>query len=369
MIIKIKILSVILFCIFSFSPELIQFKWLCLGESLIYAQENKTTLFTEILHLGKEESESIIDHEIFAEIHDFTFDSLENFIIVDSKFNNIKKFDKNGIFIWEHSETGRGPGEFLTPWLISTWNSFLYVYDLGKRKIIVFNSNAIFQREFLLPYHFLGMCISNNGDIYVSGLIVAYKDLSATQLIDVIHVFDQRGKKKKSFGKEINFKPRDVKNMSSKRIIYHAYAGRIALHLWENKLLASPVFDTRTFVYNLEGDLLFSFKNPYFKYKLLNYKAHKGGGGAFFPRWETISGPAIGLGNNYIIKSYLVYEKEEHPEYFIDIFDMKGDIIKKQIPINGLVMKASEDGLLFSASDHPFPQLWIYRINLDQLKK
>lgn len=327
--------------------------------------ENKINVITEILHLGKVDSENpdSID-EIFALIHDVTIDSSENIIVVDTRMKNLRKYNLAGKLLNQYSVLGKGPGEIESPWLIENNDEQIFVFDLELRKIITFSNNFIFEKEFKLPYSIHDMIISPNKDFFVTGVI---ESIDGTTKNPPIHIFDHTGKLKDSFGKEIKFDASNITDSFARMMVYDYYAGWIALHIWNNKLLASPVFDNHIFVYDLKGQFLHKFKNSDFKYKLLNYSIKKRA--VFYSQFETQSGPAFGLTDNFIIKSYQVSLKKEHIEHFLDIFDSGGKLIQSQIPINGMVMDVTESGLFVTASYHPFSQIWVYRVNFEQFEE
>lgn len=329
----------------------------------LLAAEQKNKLFTKLLHLGKEDSKFQNSNEIFAVVNDITFDLSGNIIIVDTRMKNIRKFNLDGELLLEYSQVGNGPGEIKEPWLIESMGNLIYVFDVANSKIITFTNNFKFEKEVIITNSLQDMILSKSGNLYVAGLIFENKNLTKNY---PIHIFDQTGKKKRSFGKEIKLNISNISNSLSRMMVYRYYAGKIFLHISNNRLLASPVFDNNTFVYDLNGQFLYRFKNPDFKYKLLNYTVSKKG--VTYSLFETQSGPAFGLSDKYIIKSYQVSYKKGHLEHFIDIFDWQGNVIQSQIPINGVVMDVSSEGLLVTTNPYPYTQIWVYRLNFDQIE-
>ncbi len=329
----------------------------------LLATEKKNKLFIEILNLGIEDSGSENSNDIFAGVSDIVFDSSGNIIIIDIIMKNIRKFDHKGKLLLEYSEIGSGPGEIKGPMLIENINNQLYVYDIVNRKMIIFVNDFMFEKEFIVPYSLQDMIFTRGGDFYFASIIAEQSDITKNL---PIHIFDQTGKKKKSFGKEMMFNVSNIKNSRDRIMVYDYYAGRISLHIWNNKLIASPVFDTHTFVYDLNGQFLYRFKNPDFKHKLLNYKISKKG--VTYYLYETQSGPAYGLNDKFIIKSYQLSKEMDYLEHFVDIFDWQGKVIKSQVPINGLVMDVSSEGLVVTTSPHPYTKIWVYRLCLDKLE-
>ena len=321
-------------------------------------------ILTQVLRLGEEGLETNDSEEkIFGFISSIAFDAVGDILVVDTKIRNLRKFSNTGRFIWEFSKEGRGPGEIMAATLVKAANDWIFVYDLGNRKIVRYDRSMVFQEEFIVPRALLGMNMSKEGDIYGSG--VSFKPYSFER--HHIIIMDSTGQLKKTFGGEIELDVSHVTKDRLKWLVYDYYAGWIGLSIWNDKLLASPIYDSHTFVYTLDGKFLSRFKNPDFRYKLLNYTVRERS--VRYPLYETRAGTAIGLSDQYILKGYQVSKEEGHIQYYLDVFDAQGKVVKSQIPINGILMDVFQKGnLIVTTSFHPFPQLWVYRVELDQLE-
>lgn len=332
----------------------------------VLAQDKKTPLLTKILHIGKEDSPtSGPDPVIFGTILSVAVDDSDFFYIVDTRQKIISKFNEQGILKFRLSNIGQGPGEFLNPFIGTFSNNNLYVFDLRNRKIIVYDKKGEFKREFSLPYWIYSLHVTEDETFYASGIIYAKgTDLTNHNLI---HLFDSTGKQIKSFGAEIKFDVSHIKHRGPREIAFEHYAGIMLIYPWDNYLLVSPIFDSRTYVYNLNGDLIKTFTNPAFDYKLLNYKI-RGKRGVLFSAFESQAGPAIQFDQDLILKSYQVSLEEEHLEYYLDIFNKEGKILLSQFPIKGKLLNVSSNGNLYLVKNHPYPQIWVYHLNTEVLQ-
>lgn len=85
----------------------------------------------------------------FRQPTDVTWDREGNIFISDGYINSrIAKFDKNGNWVGQWGQAGKGPGEFNTPHSITADASGnIYVADRGNRRIQTFDHNGSFLRE------------------------------------------------------------------------------------------------------------------------------------------------------------------------------------------------------------------------------
>jgi hypothetical protein len=89
-----------------------------------------------------------IDGE-FRQPTDVTWDAEGNIFISDGYINSrVAKFDKNGDWVKQWGQPGKGPGEFNTPHSIAAdAHGNIYVADRGNRRIQVFDHDGTFLRE------------------------------------------------------------------------------------------------------------------------------------------------------------------------------------------------------------------------------
>ena len=85
----------------------------------------------------------------FRQPTDVTWDPAGNIYISDGYINSrVAKYDKNGDWVKQWGERGKNPGEFNTPHSIAAdAKGNLYVADRGNRRIQVFDTEGLYQRE------------------------------------------------------------------------------------------------------------------------------------------------------------------------------------------------------------------------------
>ncbi len=85
----------------------------------------------------------------FRQPTDVTWDQQDNIFISDGYINSrVARFDKNGDWVGQWGEPGKGPGEFNTPHSIAAdAHGDIYVADRGNRRIQVFDHDGSFLRE------------------------------------------------------------------------------------------------------------------------------------------------------------------------------------------------------------------------------
>lgn len=327
------------------------------GPSLASAGKNVAgaEIIEEILRIGGQGLSP--DEQVFGRINDLTVDAQGNILVVDSEMKSLSKLNAHGELLWSIDQIGQGPGEIMHPWLVDCAGGRVYLFDIGKKKILIYNSDSSFEQEIAIPYFLYGMSVDEQGSIYASGVITGRPDITTQQ---VIHTFSTSGELHKSFALDSPFYPTDVKSYGSQLIIHQFYAGRMSIERWGDDLLVSPVFDRGSFLYSAGGELLGSFENSAFSHKLLNYEVLKNGG-ASFNVYETQSGPALSLDRNFLLKAYQIASGEELA-YTFDVFDSSGAVRYNQIPVAGLIRAASARGLLFAVRNLPYPQIYVYQI-------
>lgn len=85
----------------------------------------------------------------FRQPTDVTWDPAGDIFISDGYINSrVAKYDKNGDWVKQWGQPGKGPGEFSTPHSIaSDLQGNIYVADRGNRRIQVFDSDGRFLRQ------------------------------------------------------------------------------------------------------------------------------------------------------------------------------------------------------------------------------
>lgn len=71
--------------------------------------------------------------------------------VLDTKMVKVKIYDLKGKFVRDIGKKGEGPGEFMIPssFCLSA-NNNIYIYDMMRRRMTIFNSNGDYKRDFLM---------------------------------------------------------------------------------------------------------------------------------------------------------------------------------------------------------------------------
>ena len=106
------------------------------------------------------------DSILTGEISDIEFYN-DHIFILDKKNNNLQIFNLKGEFIRQLSKTGRGPGEYLYLNDIEVNSQGIYLLDYSQQKIILYDFELHFQKEFHFPFYVSEFrCINDNIIIY-----------------------------------------------------------------------------------------------------------------------------------------------------------------------------------------------------------
>lgn len=118
---------------------------------------------TEIIHLTSD------SNLIIGKIKT-VFESENHFYILEN--NRVLQFNKEGVFINLIGRKGKGPGEYVSPWALDVdeSNRRVYVMDYFGRKMLQYNFDGSFAKQFMLPdnLHINGFCIWQDKILYTS---------------------------------------------------------------------------------------------------------------------------------------------------------------------------------------------------------
>jgi len=157
-------------------------------------------------------------NHVFKQYLDCATDKQGNIFIPESKKGMIRKFDKNGKFLFAVGRKGKGPGEFINIIRLETKNDKLYVLDEINSKVVIYNSkngNYIFEynnkgqlvgqfaekkknpkgETFSIFDNVVSIAADGNNTIYVAYWGQPYK----------IEKYDSQGKKELEFTKKLSF--------------------------------------------------------------------------------------------------------------------------------------------------------------------
>ncbi|MBS4012808.1 MAG: 6-bladed beta-propeller [Bacteroidetes bacterium] len=103
-------------------------------------ERSKLVTLIDIVQLEKS------DAHLIGEI--WTLIPYPNFIIVNSEEPGVYK--KNGDFLFKIGRRGKGPGEYLSSMAVDYYNEQFTILDRSQQKIITYDSNGIFQNEYVI---------------------------------------------------------------------------------------------------------------------------------------------------------------------------------------------------------------------------
>jgi hypothetical protein len=115
-----------------------------------------------------------IEEQMFQNINTLGIDDEGNLYILDELAGNIKVFDQKGDFLKTIGKKGQGPGELGMPISLAiTPNQNIIVNDMGQRKILFFDKEGNYLKQFSIADKFLffGPMVTSTGDLIASHTI------------------------------------------------------------------------------------------------------------------------------------------------------------------------------------------------------
>ena len=98
---------------------------------------------TQVFSVGRAEGR---DTETFARVAQVAFDPAGNLYVLDQGRGRVVVFDRQGAFVRQFGRPGRGPGEFLAPMqLVVAPDGAVIVSDLGRRAYSVFGPDGTYR--------------------------------------------------------------------------------------------------------------------------------------------------------------------------------------------------------------------------------
>lgn len=122
-------------------------------------------------------------------------DKKGNIYICDTGAIEVKKFDKNGKFLWSLNKRGQGPGEFNRPIDIALdKNGNIYVSDQNNRKIEIFSEKGEYKGGFKTEIDApMEIAVNSKGFIYI--------ELLHSTSENILHKLNSKGELVSSFVK------------------------------------------------------------------------------------------------------------------------------------------------------------------------
>jgi len=124
----------------------------------------------DLIVKGTEDAEE----QMFQNIITLGVNEQGDIYILDEQAGNIKIFDQNGRFLKTIGKKGQGPGEFGMPISLAIMPSQnIIVNDMGQRKILFFDKEGNYLRQFSIADKFLffGPMVTSTGDLIASHTI------------------------------------------------------------------------------------------------------------------------------------------------------------------------------------------------------
>ena len=210
---------------------------------------------TKVATIGRNEGEQ---HEMFGRVSGVEIDQLGRVYVLDSRFSEVRVFDRLGRHLASQGRPGQGPGEYLEPRvLISGSNGSFMVAD-GTRALTVLTREDVEDGLSLDYVHrapvdmrpFGGCQIGDR--LLLLGLRYANEENfmdPANATLQIFHVFTTAGDYMRSFGRTYAAK--------SPLILFHLTDGPLVCDRLGERLYYAPATALgEVRAYNLDGDAL-----------------------------------------------------------------------------------------------------------------
>ena len=137
--------------------------------------QNRTLTMQEIGKIGTDDLSDTV--YMFGKIKALECDQNDNLYVLDAGLMKIKKFDSNGTWLKDVDLTlGNGPGEVQNPSQLAIGNeNRLYIYDIGRHRIITVDQNGHYLYEFNPKMLVSQLKVDLQGNMYFSGFLLSYK--------------------------------------------------------------------------------------------------------------------------------------------------------------------------------------------------
>ncbi len=167
--------------------------------------------------------------------------------ILDHSAPFIKIFNMGGKFIKSFGKKGKGPGEFLIPKIIKSYNdSLLYIYDWKRKSVIVYNADGIYHKSY-----------------YFNNKIKDMEIFKTDQIIYSVKIMNNIRKNEASDYKIFLYK-------KGKNILLDSIKIKDKIWFEKRKLLMSFPFVKRKFFYINNLGKLIIVDNGSFQFKIFN---------------------------------------------------------------------------------------------------
>jgi len=182
-------------------------------------------------------------NQVFKFILSANVDEHGNIYILDPNLSVVRKFDKDGKFLWELNRKGQGPGEFMRVVDLAVGQEGkVFIVDQNNRKIMIFSSTGHFIDEFKVSEgNPIKIAVDSRDFIYVN-FMRRLKDF-------LIHKFSPRGKKITAFCEAGFSEEKDQFLRGAKNFIFFCIDR-------QDNIYISYEFDYKILKYSSSGKLL-----------------------------------------------------------------------------------------------------------------
>lgn len=269
---------------------------------------------------------------LLGNVRKFSIGPDGNFWILDSKNTKIHKYKPDGTFISSIGGKGQGPGEYIIPTDIFIGNEFIYVADIGARKINVLNMEGIFKYFFKIQD---GRSIweTKAGDIVIAApLITDPKNSSCIQ------IYNNKGELKRSF---LPIAKSTVKHGLISDLVF------LSLDQ-EDNIYCVQEMEYKIYKYSINGHILNTFSqiNSYYTPPPddpFNQKYLKSAMENWIKSWTHMNGIFY---FNKLLFVTLDYPKNKY-EYMLDIYSSDGEFIKGDLAMNYRLLYIDKNGQFY----------------------
>jgi hypothetical protein len=279
--------------------------------------------------------------ELIFRVSDFKVDNDRNFWIVDNKSCKIKKYNQKGELLLSFGRNGQGPGEFVRIGGLEFDRDkrVVYVLDSHLGRFNIFDEKGTYLNSFSIsPMRFFKLLSDGN--------IIAC-EISVSKSKNELFLLKKYNSK---------FKPLKSFYSAHRLVMVHQYTFAYAffdIDLNDNIYVIQPE-DYTIYKYDSDGKLVnkFSKRGRYYILPPTDFKINKMNKpkmDKWLSSFSKITNLAILKNKKLILVEFLNDIKEE--EYYLDIYDFKGNFIKGGIQSNFPILTVDKGGYIYFLSE------------------
>jgi hypothetical protein len=176
----------------------------------------------------------LTDSSFISYVYSISSSGKSKLFLDDYKDNRIIKLDDSLKELMTFGIRGRGPGEFMGAYYLQVWNDSVFCIDDEGMRMLVFDKNGNYLREFPIPRVDKQFAIDSAENFY----------FSTPGFAKPISVYDNNGNKKRSFGTWY-YKGKTFRETRARNFRH--------LVITNNKLISVSVSDPIIEIYSLNG--------------------------------------------------------------------------------------------------------------------